>query len=74
MRCLDANQLARLTAGEVAPEERAEIEAHLDACPDCRRTVAAMMRAPRSGISDEPTGPMESQLPVEHATPRLRSQ
>ena len=27
--------------GELTQQERAELQAHLDACPDCRETYAA---------------------------------
>ena len=38
--CLDDNAIAALLEGEVLPEERAGLTAHLDACEACRGLVA----------------------------------
>ena len=38
--CLDDNAIAALLEGEVLPEERAALTAHLDACDACRALVA----------------------------------
>ena len=59
------NRLLRLLADELPEPEQAELVAHLDGCPECRRTLESL--AARSGLwkdlsllrddeFDQPTG------------------
>jgi predicted anti-sigma-YlaC factor YlaD len=40
--CLDDNKVAAFAEGNVQPEERARIEAHLAQCAFCREIVVAV--------------------------------
>ncbi len=43
MRCLSESQLFAVVDGQLEPGARASIEAHIDRCSACRRTVAALL-------------------------------
>ncbi|WP_375766873.1 tetratricopeptide repeat protein [Archangium gephyra] len=45
MACLDEATFTELLLGELPRERAAEVDAHLDACPSCRRMVAEALRA-----------------------------
>ncbi|WP_426755779.1 tetratricopeptide repeat protein [Myxococcus sp. Y35] len=45
MACLDENTFMGLLLGDLPPSRAAEVDAHLDACPACRRMVAEALRA-----------------------------
>ena len=42
---------ASATAGELTPEERTKLEAHLAGCPDCRRAMREYEIAARAGVA-----------------------
>ena len=62
--CLDEERLFAL--GDTPAERRAEIDAHLDGCSDCRKLVTAFLRA-SEGIDDLRT-PFARTLPSERPT------
>jgi tetratricopeptide (TPR) repeat protein len=45
MACLDEATFTELLLGELPRERAAQVDAHLDACPSCRRMVAEALRA-----------------------------
>ncbi len=45
MACLDENTFVGLLTGGLPPARAAEVDAHLDTCPACRRMVAEALRA-----------------------------
>ncbi|MFP2964418.1 protein kinase domain-containing protein, partial [Myxococcus sp. 1LA] len=45
MACLDENTFVSLLMGDLPPARAAEVDAHLDTCPACRRMVAEALRA-----------------------------
>ncbi|HEX8434298.1 tetratricopeptide repeat protein [Archangium sp.] len=64
MPCLDEATFTELLLGELSPARAAEVDAHLDACPSCRRLVADGLRA------HTPTASRATPLrPVSMATP-----
>lgn len=44
-RCLDANQALDFASASITAERRADIEAHLDGCEDCRYVVAEIFQS-----------------------------
>ncbi|MCA9130013.1 MAG: zf-HC2 domain-containing protein, partial [Planctomycetales bacterium] len=38
--CLNPEDVARFKAGQLSTADAAEVQRHLDACPDCRQAVA----------------------------------
>jgi tetratricopeptide (TPR) repeat protein len=55
--CLDESTFVELLVGGLPPPRAAEVDAHLDSCPSCRRMVADALRAqtPDEGPPGEPT-------------------
>jgi tetratricopeptide (TPR) repeat protein len=55
--CLDESTFVELLVGNLPPARRAEVDAHLDTCPACRRLVADALRAqaPDEGPPGEAT-------------------
>jgi len=49
MPCPEPSQLTALTQDSIPESLRRELEVHLDECEDCRRSVAILIRAARSG-------------------------
>ncbi|MCA9621070.1 MAG: protein kinase [Myxococcales bacterium] len=47
--CLGELTLLRLVEGEADAAERAEVDAHVDACPQCRSVVAELLRSHSRG-------------------------
>ncbi|WP_224246240.1 protein kinase domain-containing protein [Hyalangium gracile] len=45
MRCLDEATFMALMLGGLPPDRAAEVDAHLDACPPCRRMMAQALQA-----------------------------
>jgi tetratricopeptide (TPR) repeat protein len=45
MRCLDEATFMELMLGGLPPERAAEVDAHLDTCPPCRRLMAQALHA-----------------------------
>ncbi|MFP2934258.1 protein kinase domain-containing protein, partial [Pyxidicoccus sp. 3LG] len=45
MRCIDEPVFMKLLLGELPPEQRTEVDAHLDTCAACRQLVAQGLRA-----------------------------
>src|SRR5436305_10695397 len=56
MPCLDVRTAAAYAAGTLAAAERAEAEAHLASCPDCRRSVLAFGET-KAGDTPTPVSP-----------------
>ncbi|HTU62968.1 MAG TPA: serine/threonine-protein kinase, partial [Polyangiales bacterium] len=54
-KCPDGHTLARFTGETLHPDERPEVEAHVEGCATCRERLAAM-------IGDSPTNQFEAQL------------
>ena len=57
MTCLDPNQLNDLMQGLLAPDEERAAEAHLDACENCQRVVAAVLDEPQGALDEPATAP-----------------
>ena len=57
MACLDESTFVELLVGGLPPARAAQVDAHLDACPTCRRLVADALRAqaPDEGPPGEAT-------------------
>jgi tetratricopeptide (TPR) repeat protein len=57
MPCLDEATFMALLAGGLPPERSAEVDAHLDTCPSCRRLMVEALRAqtPTGAGNAEPT-------------------
>ena len=51
MTCPDENVLGELARGDMDPDKRAEVEAHLDECEDCSDVVAELARIFASSFS-----------------------
>jgi tetratricopeptide (TPR) repeat protein len=61
MACLDEATFLALATGGLPPSRAAEVDAHLDACPDCRLLVAeALQAAPSPEPFSEPLAPPAS--------------
>jgi tRNA A-37 threonylcarbamoyl transferase component Bud32 len=58
--CPDASELDAYARGELAGDLRTSIDAHLDACDDCRRVVSALVG---SALAD-PLGPTYESVPA----------
>ncbi len=61
MACLSDDEMVGLAAGSMSPDERPEVERHLDGCADCRRVLAEALQAAAeehpSGLgADTPSG------------------
>ncbi|QSQ14556.1 tetratricopeptide repeat protein [Myxococcus landrumensis] len=69
MRCVDETVFMKLLLGELPPEERAGVDAHLDTCTSCRMLVAEGLRAqsPDTGRSLSTTEPVSTTLRREDA-------
>ncbi len=61
MNHLDENQILELIACRLPLAERAEADAHLDGCPECREWVAALAKDPEGGGEEH-----EPSLALEH--------
>lgn len=56
--CPEPETLLELASGELSPEARAVVEAHLDACAECRSVVSALARtSPPSAARDTLVSP-----------------
>ncbi|HEY5923677.1 MAG TPA: serine/threonine-protein kinase [Kofleriaceae bacterium] len=53
MTCPDANTIAALVTGRVAPELRSELEAHLAGCTNCRRLVGLMAASSQLAVASD---------------------
>jgi tetratricopeptide (TPR) repeat protein len=64
MRCLDEATFMELMLGGLPPDRAAQLDAHLDSCPPCRRLMAQALQA----RSAEPVGatgvPASTQAPL----------
>jgi formylglycine-generating enzyme required for sulfatase activity len=60
-KCLDDGEILLLIDGLLPGIRRAEVEAHLDTCADCRKVLGA--------VAHGRTAPVDSGLPVEGAAP-----
>ena len=67
MACIDANDAQDFAAGRLGDDARAAIDAHLDACSDCRRLVAAA--AAGDADADAASAPTVADGPPSRATP-----
>src|SRR5262245_49061667 len=64
MRCPDANVVQALATGNLDPELRTAIEAHVATCDDCRLIVAALRDSPTiSTAPDRPRSSIDSSAP-----------
>ena len=70
-RCIDENIASRLLAGALSPEERSEVERHLDSCPSCSQVLAEVARVFHAGAS---AAPATAALLPAGALPTLQSQ
>ncbi len=60
--CPDASELDAYVGGGADDESRAQLDAHLDACDECRKVVSALVEEPK-GSSDAYAPTVESQPP-----------
>jgi serine/threonine-protein kinase len=71
MSCPDANVLEQYLGAKLSPTEAAEIESHVDSCPECRKLVAALSR---SSASQPPGGEvLENTVPPSTPPPPIAS-
>ncbi|MEX1367906.1 MAG: tetratricopeptide repeat protein [Nannocystaceae bacterium] len=60
MSCPDENVLGELARGDLTPNERAQVEAHLDECPACAEVVAELTKIFASSFGQEPAAEPEA--------------
>jgi len=67
--CLSVEQVAQYITG--APDDRGELDRHIDGCDRCREVVAHAVRAARQGPEQGPQAPPESATVLLKEQPRV---
>jgi eukaryotic-like serine/threonine-protein kinase len=62
--CVDADSAAAYLAGALTPAQRAELDAHIDRCGECRRHLSELARLERS----TPASPHDSRGAMKAST------